>query len=56
MIPVTLGTGRLSMTVSAALPTRLKVGVLDVCCQTWAWTVPTDSPGMLGVIEVACVG
>ena len=56
VIPVTLGTGRVSMTVSVALPTRLKVGVLDVCCQTWAWTVPTDSPGMLGVIAVACVG
>ena len=56
VIPVTLGTGRVSLTVSVALPTRLKVGVLDVCCQTWAWTVPTDSPGMLGVIAVSCVG
>src|SRR2546422_7244280 len=30
--------GRVSVTVSAALPIRLKVGALPVCCQTWAWT------------------
>ena len=56
LMPLTPGTGRVSVTVSVALPIRLKVGALPVCCQTWAWTVPADSPGMLGVIAVACVG
>src|SRR2546427_291598 len=50
------GTGRVSVTVSAALPIRLKVGALPVCCQTWAWTGPADSPGRFGVIDVAGVG
>src|SRR2546428_750337 len=50
------GTGRVSVTVSAALPIRLKVGALPVCCQTWAWTGPADSPGRFGVIAVAGVG
>ena len=27
---------RESVSVSALLPIRLKVGVFDVCCQTWA--------------------
>src|SRR5438093_5337623 len=27
-----------------------------VCCQTWAWTVPTESPGRFGVSDVAGVG
>ena len=44
------------MTVSAALPIRLKVGPLPVCYQTWAWTGPADSPGRFGVIDVAGVG
>src|SRR2546426_289095 len=44
------------MTVSAALPIRLKVGALPVCCQTWAWTGPADNPGRFGVIAVAGVG
>jgi len=44
------------VTVSAALPIRLKVGPLPVCCQTWAWTGPADSPGRFGVIAVAGVG
>src|SRR2546427_2325211 len=47
---------RVSVTVSAALPIRLKVGALPVCCQTWAWTGPADSPGRFGVIDVAGVG
>src|SRR2546428_6683738 len=47
------GTGRVSVTVSAALPIRLKVGALPVCCQTWAWTGPADSPGRFGVIDLA---
>src|SRR2546428_14166279 len=46
---------RVSVTVSAALPIRLKE-LLAVCCQTWAWTVPADSPGTLVVMAVACVG
>src|SRR5438874_440238 len=56
LIPLTIGTGRVSVTVSVALPIRLKVGVLDVCCHTCACTGPADSPGMFGVIAVACVG
>src|SRR2546425_202023 len=55
-MPLTPGTGRVSVTVSAALPIRLKVGALPVCCQTWASTGPADSPGRFGVIAVACVG
>src|SRR3989441_6042242 len=55
-MPLTPGTGRVSVTVSAALPIRLKVGALPVCCQTWAWTGPADSPGRFGVIDVAGVG
>jgi hypothetical protein len=47
--------GRVSVIVSVALPIRLKVGALPVCCQTWAWTDPADDPGMLGVSAVACV-
>src|SRR2546427_541070 len=35
---------------------RLKVGAVPVCCQTWAWTGPADSPGRFGVIAVAGVG
>src|SRR5437867_2264051 len=34
VIPLTPGAGRVSLTVSVALPIRLKVGVLDVCCHT----------------------
>src|SRR2546426_414359 len=56
VMPLTPGTGRVSVTVSAALPIRLKVGALPVCCQTWAWTGPADSPGRFGVIDVAGVG
>src|SRR5437762_3014512 len=56
LIPLTIGTGRVSVTVSVALPIRLKVGVLDVCCHTCACTGPAESPGMFGVIAVACVG
>src|SRR5207249_227325 len=41
---------------SGGLPIRLKVGALPVCCQTWAWTGPADSPGRFGVIDVAGVG
>src|SRR5437899_2499335 len=55
-MPLTPGTGRVSVTVSAALPIRLKVGALPVCCQTWASTGPADSPGRFGVIDVAGVG
>ena len=43
------------MTVSAALPMKLKE-LVPVCCQTWAWTVPVDSPGRFGVSVVAVVG
>ncbi len=49
-------TPRVSVTVSVAPPIILNVGALPVCCHTWAWTGPVDSPGMLGVIAVACVG
>src|SRR2546428_5938076 len=56
VMPLTPGTGRVSVTVSAALPIRLKVGALPVCCQTWASTGPADSPGRFGVIDVAGVG
>src|SRR6267142_1996575 len=56
VIPLTLGAGRVSFTVSVALPIRVKGGVLEVCCQTWACTGPTESPGMFGVIAVACFG
>ena len=45
-------TPRVSTTVSGALPSRLKVGALPVCCQTCAETGPTERPGMLGVIAV----
>ena len=55
VIPVTPGMGRVSVIVSVALPIRLKVGALPVCCQTWAWTDPADNPDMLGVSAVACV-
>ena len=43
------------MTVNVTVPIKVKEPV-PVCCQTCAWTGPTDSPGMLGVIAVACVG
>src|SRR5262249_9769760 len=56
VMPLTPGAGRVSVTVSVALPRRLNVGALPVCCQTWACTVPAASPGMFGVSEVACVG
>src|SRR5437867_2403309 len=56
VMPLTPGTGRVSVTVSVALPIRLKLSALDVCCQTWAWTVPAESPGMFGVRAVAGVG
>ena len=56
VIPLTPPTGRVSFTVSVALPIRVKVGVLEVCCHTWACTGPAESPGMFGVIAVACVG
>src|SRR5437867_757702 len=49
-------TPRMSVTVSVALPIRLKLGALDVCCQTWAWTAPAESPGMFGVADVAGAG
>src|SRR3989442_108588 len=49
-------TARVSVTVSAALPIRLKVGALPVCCQTWASTGPADSPGKFGVLHLAGVG
>src|SRR5262245_54805128 len=49
-------TPRVSTTVIGALPSRVKGGVGEVCCHTWATTGPADSPGMLGVIAVACVG
>ena len=53
VIPVT---PRVSTTVIGALPSSVKGGVAEVCCHTWATTGPTDNPGMLGVIAVACVG
>src|SRR5262245_13524144 len=56
VMPVTLGAGRVSLTVRPTLPIRLKVGVAEICCHTWACTGPADSPGMFGVIAVACVG
>jgi hypothetical protein len=34
VIAVTPGAGRVSVTVRLALPNRLKLGVLLVCCQT----------------------
>src|SRR6267142_1949453 len=43
------------ITVSVTLPARLKE-LAPVCCQTCAWTLPTESPGTFGVSEVACVG
>src|SRR3989454_6083956 len=55
-MPLPPGPGRVSVTVSAALPIRLKVGALPVCCQTWASTGPANSPGRFGVIDVAGVG
>src|SRR5438093_308027 len=55
-MPRTPGTGRVSVTVSAALPIRLKVGAFPVCCKTWAWTGPGEGPGRLGVRAVAGVG
>src|SRR3989454_214299 len=36
---------------TAVFPSNLKVGALPVCCQTWAWTGPADSPGRFGVIR-----
>src|SRR5262247_2575632 len=48
-------TRRVSVTVSATVVTRLNE-LLPVCCHTWACTDPADSPGMFGVIAVACVG
>src|SRR2546427_637290 len=56
VMPLTPGTGRESVKVNAALPIRLKVVALPVCCQTWASTGPADSPGRFGVIDVAGVG
>ena len=49
-------TPRVSFTVSEALPIRVKVDVLEVCCHTWTCTGPAESPGMFGVMAVACVG
>src|SRR5262245_38196789 len=34
VIPLTPGMGRVSFTVSVALPIRVNVGVLEVCCHT----------------------
>ena len=47
--------GELAVTVNVTVPIKVKE-LVPVCCQTCAWTGPTDSPGMLGVIAVACVG
>jgi len=44
------------VTVSAALPTSVKVGAVPTCTQTWAVTGPADRPGRFGVIAVAGVG
>src|SRR5262245_54314819 len=56
VIPLTVGAGRVSLTVSVALPISVKGGAGEVACHTWACTGPADSPGMFGVIAVACVG
>src|SRR5262249_57472594 len=55
LIPLTLGPGRESLTVSAALPARLKAGALEVCCHTLACTDPADTPGIFRVIAAPCV-
>src|SRR3989442_929647 len=52
----TPGRGRVWVFGSVPFRFRLKVGALPVCCQTWAWTGPADSPGRFGVIDVAGVG
>src|SRR3989441_9203184 len=52
----TTGTGPVSVTLCVELRIGLKGGALPVCCQTWAWTGPADSPGRFGVIDVAGVG
>src|SRR2546425_8107446 len=56
VMPLTPGTGRVSVTVSVALPIRLKVGALPVCCQRWASSGPANSQGSFCVIDVAGVG
>src|SRR3989441_687979 len=56
VMPLTPGTGRVSVTVSAALPIRLKGSRLTACYQTWAYTGPALRPGRFGVIDVAGVG
>src|SRR5262245_18458486 len=53
---VTPLTPRVSTTLIVALPSSVKGGVGEVCCHTWATTGPADSPGMLGLLAVACVG
>src|SRR5262247_3711021 len=49
VIPLTVGAGRVSLTVSVTLPIRMKGGVGEFCCHTCATTGPADSPGMFGV-------
>src|SRR5262249_48157054 len=49
-------TPRVSTTVIGALPSSVKGGVGEVCRRPGARPGPADSPGMLGVIAVACVG
>src|SRR3989442_1279576 len=56
VMPLTPGTGRVSVTVSAALPIRLKGAPLPASCQTPASTWPADSPGRFGVMHVGGVG
>src|SRR5437867_1027782 len=61
-MPLTPGAGRVSVTVSVALPIRLKLISLDVCCkpcrrvtrvQTWALFVLSDVAGVgYGTVNV----
>src|SRR2546428_683774 len=55
VMPLTPGTGRVSVTVSAALPVRLKAGAHPGYGQTSASTLPFENPGRFGGVYVVAV-
>src|SRR5439155_1194116 len=56
VMPLTPGDGRVSLTLSVALPITLKLSALPYWSLFRSWTVPAESPGMFGVSDVAGVG